>query len=185
MKKIGIIVALALIVTIAGTYATWSYTTGATNVDSKDLTGISIAITDKEIQTADGGTITVTKSDNLKIEVDDDGSHNAKLVFTGSITVTYTNSSADVNGLVLNCTSTAPSNSYKGSPIFIAGSLNSVREIGANESGAYAKWVIEGDDLAQLFKLNGTVTAATVNDYDTLKTALEGATYSITVSAAG
>lgn len=185
MKKIGIIVALALVVTIAGTYATWSYTTGATGVDPATVDGISIAITDKEIQTADGGTITVTKSEDLKIEVDDDGNHNAKLVFTGSITVTYTNSSADVNGLALNCVSTAPTNQYKGSPIFTGGSLNSAREIGANESSAYAKWVIEGDDLPQLFKLNGTVTAATVNDYDTLVEALKGATYSITVSAAG
>lgn len=185
MKKIGIIVALALIVTIAGTYATWNYTTGATGVASQDLTGISIAITDKEIQTADGGTITVTKSDDLKIEVDDDGSHNAKLVFTGSITVTYTSASADVKGLVLNCVSTAPANQYKNSPIFAGGSLNSAREIGSDETGAYAKWVIEGDDLAQLFKLNGTVAATTVNDYDTLKTALEGATYTVTVSAAG
>ncbi len=196
MKKIGIIVALALIVTIAGAYATWTYTTSA-SVDPVTVNTSTIGLTAYTEQTADGGTITVDTS-HLFIYVDGDSNHNAKLVFSsvdnkdtpdenGYIVVTYTPKDAnDAQGLVLTCTATAPTNTYNGQAIFdqTASSITSDHEVGEDESGTYAKWTISGSDLATLIKLKGTVTADTLNDYNDLSTALSGATYSITVGAA-
>lgn len=185
MKKISIIIALALIVTIAGTYATWNYTTSASKVEPKVINGIGISITESQTQTADGGTITVVNN-NVQIQVDDDGNHNATIKVSGNITVTFTPAAGQdaVKGLVLKCTSTAPSNQYNGADVFASGSIGSEVEVGSNESGAYSKWVIEGDDLLKLFKINGTVTANTIDEYNTLSNAISGATYSVTVSAA-
>lgn len=184
MKKLGIIVALALVVTISGTYAAWNYTVANGNVaDATATAGITLEA--ENTITVDSGTITVDISPDFKISVDDDGTHNAKLEITGSITISFTGSSAtgDVKGLNLTCSASDNCTQYQGNNVFKYTTLNANREVGDGSVDGYDKWVITGADLESLISLNGTVSAATSADYNLLKDAINGKTITLTVSA--
>lgn len=77
MKKLSALIALFLCVTIGGVYATWTY------AGTKDITDgfaeAKVTITDA-VSSGANGTYTVTS--NLVLSIDDDnGDHNAELVF--------------------------------------------------------------------------------------------------------
>ncbi len=85
MKKLSLLIALALIVTIGGVYAAWNYAQGAT---------ASVEIT-REINMAqvntnsNKGTISATPSD-VAFLVDDGGNYHTKLKGTGKFDITFT-----------------------------------------------------------------------------------------------
>ena len=186
MKKLGIIIALALVITISGVYATWNYTVANGNVT--DATESStITLTAKSETELDSGTITI-KENTVKIEVDDDGSHNAKLNITGKLVISFTGNSGTstpVNGLNLKVTATDNCGEYNSSKVFKYTELVAGREVGDDSNAAYPTWTIEGDELATLIALNGTISAPTAADYDNLSTAIANKTITVTVSAAG
>lgn len=193
MKKIGLIVALALIVAIGGAYATWSYTQ-ATDVASAEGTA-TLSITDKEVKTVDGGTITVDAS-GVTISVDDigDGTHKAKLVIEGSIIVKFTPSASDTTGtkgLALKCVPSIEGINSFGTPaqtIFTLKSteLTSTGEVGDAETyvegGNYAYWTIDPADIIQLNE--DGVYAKDVDTYEALAAAVKATTLKITASPA-
>ena len=85
MKKISILIVLAMILTIGGVYATWNYAQG--NVDSVDLNPV-VSLTEKVVDTPKG-TITVDMS-GLDIAIDDaNHDYDAELVMTGAVNVTF------------------------------------------------------------------------------------------------
>lgn len=102
MKKLSTIIALALVLTISGVYAAWSYSQGA---------AASVEVT-REINMAqvntDGkkGTISVSPTD-FAFLVDDAGEYKAGLVGTGRLTINFTpNKGADANVTAINMIAT-------------------------------------------------------------------------------
>lgn len=180
MKKIGIVVALALIVTIGGVYATWTYTVSNGKVVDETTTATISLTTKTEIQ-VDNGTITVTPND-LSVVVDDvgDGTHTAKLTITGSITVSFEGKDAEGSslGLTLKCTAADNCGKYNEEDVFKYTQLTSGFEVTETNT-----WTISADDLAELIQLNGTITAPTSDDYDALQTAINGKTITLTFAA--
>ena len=92
MRKLSILIALILCVTIGGVYATWNYAQG--NVASTTKYA-SMIITDKVVDTAKG-TITVDTS-NLIVTIDDSNNDfKGEMALSGYVTVTFTpNTGAD------------------------------------------------------------------------------------------
>ena len=87
MKKLSILVALILCVTIGGVYAAWSYTGSTTTAVDRTLShGMATAV-----QKGDVGIFSITEN-NIDIKIDQmaAGDYRAKLVITGSVTVTFT-----------------------------------------------------------------------------------------------
>ena len=77
MKKLSVLIALMLCVTISGVYAAWSY--AGTNDIADVLTEAKVTIADVELQGANG---VYTVSSNLVLTVDQaNDAHEAKLVF--------------------------------------------------------------------------------------------------------
>lgn len=186
MKKIGIIIALALVITVSGAYATWNYTVANGNVEAAE-DEVTIGLTTMTETELSNGTITV-KENTVTIEVDDDGDHNAKLTLSGRLVITFSgNAGLDtpVNGLNLKCSASDNCGQYNGADVFKYTEISADREVGTgtDQNAAYAEWVIEGDDLAQLIALNGTVSAPLSSDYNNLKTAISNKTITVTVSA--
>ena len=109
MKKLSLLIALALIVTIGGVYAAWNYSQGS---------AASVEIT-REINMAqvntDGnkGTISASPS-NVAFLVDDAGDYHTTLTGTGEFAITFTpNAGADAtareNGVKMIATITVKS----------------------------------------------------------------------------
>lgn len=110
MKKLSVLIALALCLTIGGVYAAWNYSQGNVQtafgniaVGQNHQISITEAITDNS-----KGTISVDAT-NLKFVIDDTGSHVAGLTITGSVKVSFTpNAGADeevaTNGIPLKFT---------------------------------------------------------------------------------
>lgn len=86
MKKLSLLVALALIVTVGGVYATWNYAQGAAGQGKANLVPKLAA----SAQTNSKGAIQIDTT-GLSILIDDIGAqdHVAELVMTGSVKVTF------------------------------------------------------------------------------------------------
>ena len=86
MKKFGILVALALIVTVGGVYATWTYATG----DNVNAAEKEIMVNLAEYALAGGG-LQVVDASGISLLVDDtDNNHKAELVINGPMIIIFT-----------------------------------------------------------------------------------------------
>ena len=114
MKRLGAIIAIALVLTIGGVYATFNYAQGG--VVSLENETISKELAGKTINTAKGEI--KIKSNNFKITVDDlDGNLHTKGHFENKTTINFTPAplaDADVraNGIKLKLTITVTGNEY-------------------------------------------------------------------------
>lgn len=183
MKKLSILIALCLLVTVGGVYATWSYATGtvasAETTPTISLSGLGTA-TDK-------GTIAVTL-DGASIVIDQaDAAYNPKLVTAGSVKATFTpaaGASANVlDGIKAKYTvQWIGANSFKDDdgttdvPIFAATSYESAE---FNLTSTATEWNVS-DLVAHLglasFQLNS------LEEYNRCKTVLAAGTFKVTVS---
>lgn len=139
MKKLSLLIALALIVTISGVYAAWNYAQGST---------ASVEIT-REINMAqvntdsNKGSISATPSD-VSFLVDDGGSYHTVLKGTGKFDITFTPSTgADAttisNGIKMVATVTVRSTNnlkYEGVTPITAKTENNANVIDITPSGA-------------------------------------------------
>ena len=97
MKKLSLLIALALIVTISGVYAAWNYAQGAT---------ASVEIT-REINMAqvntnsNKGSISATPS-NVAFLVDDGGSYHTVLNGTGEFAIAFTPNTGASDDIITN-----------------------------------------------------------------------------------
>lgn len=121
MKKLSLLIALALILSIGGVYATWSYAGAAAEGSHKHF-GIDLADVTQDVAE---GVITGITTD-MDIELDQaDGSYNAKAVITGLMSFAFkpnAGASDDVlaNGITLQWTleQSATPMQYEGVDVF-------------------------------------------------------------------
>ena len=184
MKKLSILIALCLLVTVGGVYATWVYA-GETVVNVTDTnTTIQIAAEDH----VEKGTIAVT-SNTIKITIDDDQSVRPgvgtayKAVFTGEgqLDLSFTAdalASAEVKATgirmkaTLSLTTGATELTLKDTEILLNG-------------GAATKTAsITADQIIACLQLNGgsDLILDTYTEYQTFKTALGTPVLTITIS---
>lgn len=181
MKKLSLLVALILCVTIGGVYATWNYAENAATSQTKYFDA-STVITDK-VESLSKGTIKVDTT-NLKITIDDtNDDFYGELKIEGYVSVEFTPSagaSHEVanNGIKMQYVLGSTENfKYLGNDIFTVDTTAQV------ESAASKSFTIEADELANLITLN-TVQLPTAADYTAFKAALHSGSISITVSEA-
>ena len=197
-KKLGIIAALAMCVTVGGVYAQWSYSQapaeGMHGTKAVEIAGVSTS--------TKTGIITVDTT-GFSIEIDDtDKDYYGELMLTGTITVTFTpNPGVDTtvtnSGIPMQVVFSSPTLAalqYDFSTM-TAGSGTQVFSIDETplilNGGARTKeWTITAADVAQRFKLNGYVDGGadscvhlpTYEAYTKFKTALGQNDLTITVS---
>ena len=180
MKKLTVIIALMLVVTIGGVYATWNYAQGEVLAVDEYLDGTTTRITEKVIDTAKGK-IAVDDS-NLSIEIDDSNNDKiAELVVSGYIQVTFTPSdgadeSVSVNGIPLQFTISHTGLLHDGQPIFtyVSGPV-------AINGGAPVKSAQITQTEMQI-ALTQKIELPFVADYDQFKSDLHNGSLCITVS---
>lgn len=90
MKKLSVLVALMLIITVGGVYATWNYAR-ATNPITPGTASIGVKLETITYDDVAEGVITAAKSPDFAITIDQaDSEFTAGLVTNGVINVTYT-----------------------------------------------------------------------------------------------
>ncbi|MBR2339168.1 MAG: hypothetical protein IKA63_06845 [Clostridia bacterium] len=182
MKKLSLLVALVLLVTVGGVYATWNYAQG--NVQQSQEFILPQMAT--EVLSGSKGTISVDVS-NITMTVDDleDGTaHNAKLVFNdgGTVAITFNPSvGADedviANGIKMRATVTVTDNwQYDSKNIF---TVDTSKNVFAT-TGAATSLTITAQQLADAVKLND-FTLDTYNDFLSFEAALNRGNIKITV----
>lgn len=180
MKKISILIALALILTIGGVYATWNYAQG--DVESVELDAV-VSLTDKVVDTPKGE-IAVDMS-GLSISIDDtNGDYAAELIIAGDIDITFTASDiapADVktNGLKMQYTIAVNTCEYEDVQVITV----ETDPIAINSGAATFTATITADELMDAITL-ADISLPTVDDYDDFKTVIDGCEITITVSEA-
>lgn len=181
MKKLTIIVALMLIVTIGGVYATWNYAQGDVSKVDKYLDSVT-KITDKVVTTSKG-TISVD-STNLSIVIDDaNNDHTAELSVTGYVQITFTpNDGADAdviaNGIKLKYSMSNTGLTHNGDDIF----TYATGDVALNGGNATKSIQIPAADLG--ITLKNAISLPTVADYEAFKASLHTGSLCITVSEA-
>ncbi len=124
MKKISVLIALILCVTIGGVYAAWIYTGSTVSVADRTLShGMATATTDGDV-----GILKVVHNDiDIKIDQTAVGDYRANLVITGSITVSFTPNDGAPENVINNAVpakcalyiKNADTNLYGGSHIYV------------------------------------------------------------------
>ena len=179
MKKLSLLLALAMLVTIGGVYATWNYAQGTAVYRDKFLTA---HLTDKVTDTAKGNI--EVNIDGLTLTIDDaDNNHRGELILAGEIVINFTPNEgcdADVenNGIALQYQlGTTPDYNYLGNPIFTVNT-----EVQALNGGNPTKSItIPASELQDLITLND-MELPTVDAYTAFKAALHSGSIQITVS---
>lgn len=178
MKKLSVLVALILCVTVGSVYATWNYAQGGAEKVVKyfdDSTVITPSVTDTA-----KGTIEVDTT-GLDIVIDDEGNdYYGDMTITGKVVITFTPSEgADEtvanSGIALQYSlGTTTDFTYNSNAIFTVDSA--VQDLGTGKS-----FEIDAAKLEQLITLND-LYLPTAEDYDDFKEALHSGGISITVS---
>lgn len=123
MKKISVLIALILCVTIGGVYAAWIYTGSTVSVAERTVShGMATATTEGDV-----GILKVVHNDaDIKIDQTAVGNYLANLVITGSITVSFTPNPGAPDNVVENAVpaqcilslGNIDANLYDGKPIY-------------------------------------------------------------------
>ena len=172
MKKLSVLIALALCLTIGGAYATWTFATASITTNNA---GLQIAIAGSE--TTDIGTIAIDKVPSFTVEPkyevsgDKDAADRYNPVFvvaTGSndLVITFTPDDlapAEVkeHGILSTIAISITTNKQYGTDNVISVTTSSLI-IGADNSGETIKWVKSGDTFT------ATISAETVKNCFTL-----------------
>ena len=179
MKRLSLLLALALLVTVGGVYATWNYAQGTAAFRDKYLTA---HLTDKVTDTAKG-TIDVN-IDGLTLTIDDaNNDHRGELIMAGEIVITFTpaegaDTNVDTDGIALQYQlGTTADYNYQGNPIF---TVNTTVQA-LNDGNPTKSITIPASELSSLITLND-MELPTVDAYTAFKTALHSGSIQITVS---
>lgn len=178
MKRLGVILALALVLTIGGVYATFSY--AQSEVDSDDVT-IGHTIESKVTDIAKG---TIKIESDFAIEVINAGSYKTGMNHTGTTTVTFTpatGADADVrdNGIQLLLTIEISGNTYAEEAIFNLTNGYTAGGVVLN-GGQKVNGSIEVK-LSDYIAVN-EITLSTAAEYDAYRSAFEKTVIIVTVS---
>ena len=200
MKKLSLLIALALIVTIGGVYAAWNYSQGTTaSVDVSREINMAQVVT-----SGNKGTIVATPQNNFAFLVDDiaddDGNgtdikYKAALVGTGDIKIDFTaNPGADQatkdNGIKMIATVTLKTTTQEGltytdpdtstpvDPLTVKAGQNVIT---LNDGNVCKTVVITAEQIADCLQI-ANVILDTKAENDAFHTALKDYTIVITIS---
>ena len=192
MKRLGLIIAMALVLTVGGVYATFNY--AQNNVDSVNAT-LTKAIAGTNTETAKG-TITIDAS-GFTIRVDDkgvleNGEGNGTLVTgyrnQGTVKVTFTpakgaDATVTDEGVTLKLTISFSNNRYNGTDIFKTVDYDPTTGVPLGKGTKNdVTGVFEYDvELGKYLAVN-EISLPTMSDYDSFSTAYGNAQITITVS---
>lgn len=212
MKKISILIALALIVTIGGVYATWSYNQSTTNTIEEHLTA---NMQDYVGSSANGHieiwekTVDIRVTDNLKdgqaVADGDAGDFIAEVEITGHLVILFTPfDEAESNNISLQyVVGTTNTIQYNETDIFTVDTAakdcdaltviteDNIDDINALltaekqlDSSAYGKSyvVIDADDLKSVISMNGEIKLDTLIKYHQFQEGLGMGNFKVTVS---
>lgn len=181
MKKISLLIVLAMIVTIGGVYATWNYAQG--QIESVDVTP-TVTLTEKVVDTPMGA-IAVDMS-GVEIFIDDtNNDHKAELIVDGDIEITFTANDlapADVkaNGIAMEYTVAVTTPwEFNGTQIFTVSS----EALDVNNGNATFTATIPAAELMNAITL-ADISLPTVADYDAFESVLANGEITITVGEA-
>lgn len=191
MKKLSLLMALILCVTIGGVYATWNYARNV--VDSKQASA-TVVVTGTQSSTK--GTIAITAAPKRVVIDDTDSNHIAELFFgdidessqpvscnqLGTISVVFTPAATGVdedvknNGICLEWTLTATDvGTFGGQPIFVI-----TQASGKFNNGAPTKTA--SVNIGDYIELNGDIVLDTYAKYQAFELAIKNITFTLTVS---
>lgn len=187
MKRLSVLIAMILCVTIGGVYATWTYT------QNTDVADEQIHMTMNLTDVAYSGSYGTYKIDTsaLKMNIDPKAgtTHDTALYITGQIVITFTPNSVapetvKENGVASTFQLTLTNNNwlYEGQPI-VTLAHNEAEEITwgqPDEQGVFT-FVISAEELAQHISLT-EFTLDTKAKYDAFNLALGQGQITITVS---
>ena len=173
-KLLTVFIAFALLITVGGVYATWSYAgSNLTDIIVPQSVTVTATIEDPTVSGAPGK-LELTNND-LEYHINNDGDFNTVLGTSGGITVAYTpNPGSDYQTVNLICTVELTTTQYTGKDIF---KLNNTVEktITLNKENVAsdaAAWTITDADIAlaltEAFKLDK------VAEHNAFKQALAG-----------
>lgn len=173
MKKLSVLVALMLIITVGGVYATWNYAR-AINPIAPDVESIRVKLADRGETDVAEGVITAVVSQDFAITIDQaDNDYNAGLVTNGGITVTYTphpNAARNAIPMQFAVSGTLPNGiDIDSAPIKL------------NNGDPISSVTITAAEIAAAIDLNG-LQLPTVAAYNAFLTALGDGEITITIS---
>ncbi len=191
MKKLSILVALILCVTVGGVYATWLY---PGNDIGQVIQPVTNVMAETDFEGSFGSYHTVSNSLTVKIDQESDTSFNAVLVYEGELKITFTphaNISDAQTAAALNATV-----SVTGSDLSAA--VYDTKEIWALDESktiqlTEADWTLDGgvytciikcDELDEIITLANTFSLPTLDDYNAFQKVQKLAVFRIKVTAA-
>ena len=210
MKKLSLLVALILCVTIGSVYATWFYAETAMTDVTHEFKNLGITDVDTNAQT---GKISITDTLILKID-DNDGNHTPGwdtdvTVATGGNILIRFDPNTGASDTSFTCTFTIENNIYDGKPIFtftgidtdpvalaasqevseteftykVSGKDNLMTDgvITGNKVG-YAEKIITLGSITDRLTVNDTITLPTITEYEAYKEALDNVVLKLTIS---
>lgn len=178
LKSFNLILLLALLVTIGGVYASWSYSQGESSsaeVQKKVEMGTVVVSSPK-------GTIDVpVASEQLTFTIENDGSYNTKLVITGSMVITFTpadTADKDVqnNGIVFQIKVVENFGSYNEIDIFTTHEAHAL-----NVGNPAKEFTLTAEMLASHISMT-SFNLPTKADFDNFNAALVGKQFTIIIS---
>lgn len=181
MKRLSTLIAILLIATIGGVYATWNYSQGAAASKTAYFDDVT-KITDKVVDNAKG-VIEITKND-LAITIDDaNNNHYAEWSIAGSLTVKFTpnagvdetvkNEGIDLQWSLLTTNSGTGNVTwvYQGVNIFFVktDAVTLAKGDATKQDGSFV-WTIEASELIPYITFYNTEYSSTVNEVSIIDT---------------
>lgn len=184
MKKLSLLVALILLVTVGGVYATWNYAQG----DVTAMQGFVLPKMESVVTTGAKGSFTVDTS-GMTIKVDDLDTdsvvHKPVLVIDGKITITFNpavgaDETVTTTGVPMKAVITCTDNwKYEDTQIITVDTANQANEFAT--TGAALTFDITADQLKDIVSI-ANFTLPTYSDFQDFQTILNRGNIKISVS---
>ena len=182
-KLLTVFIAFALLITVGGVYATWSYAgSNLSDIVAPQSFTVTATINDATVKGAPG-TLNIDNQDLTYHIKNDNNTYNTALETSGDITISYTpNEGSEYQTVDLVCTITLTNTQYDSKNIFkfdsTAETVLTLTKSAVGNSGA--EWVITDADiglaLTEAFNLN------TVTKYNAFMQALKGCHLEVDIS---
>lgn len=170
MKKLSLLIALCMLVSIGGVYAVWTY--AGANVSSVDRT-LNHGLTAANSDTAAGTFAFVNNNIDIAIDPTEEGGYIAGLVITGSVEVKFTPSAGASDNVKNNAVpaeaviylTDSATNMYGGKEIYVVKDEPIALTWTSNGDGTFTA-TITADQIKSILSLNGEFVLDTLAKYD-------------------
>ena len=200
MKKFSLLVAIALLITVGGVYAQWTYAQG--NIQAASVANLAPKLSGYA-STTEKGTIKVDTTGITKLMVDDlppyggdKQDHIADFVVEGKVVVTFTPSAgADetvkTNGIKMQYSLAIIYNTDTTAENWVYPDVNGTDQaiftvdtqtVTVNNGNPTLEFEIDADQLMEMIQLGGTFKLDTVEDYENFNAIIGKAQIQISVS---